>query len=702
MNIENNVLKNINDLIFNFQNNLFDKAIQNINFLLLNNTINEQILQIASYIYFNLNDFNNALIFTNKCIELYKNITNLMNKMNILRKIYLESGDITIKKEIKKTYIEIIHLKKNNLINNFCNFEKNDLYDILNEIDYDILIIGAGLSGSVLAERFSKLLNKKVLIIEKRDHIGGNCYDFINELGILESKYGAHLFHTNFENVWNYISKFDEWIFWEHKVLGKVDNKLIPIPVNINSINSLFNINIKNENEMNEWLNNVQIKYDEIKNSEEMCKSRVGEELYNKLFKYYTKKQWDKYPNELDKSVLERIPVRNNFDDRYFTDKYQYLPKNGYTKVFEKMLLNKNITILLNVDYEIIKEKLDLKNKLMFFTGRIDQYFNYKNLPKLEYRSINFERKNISNIEYFQENSVINYPENNVNYTRIVEYKHFLNQKNFRNINGTTIVYETTSDIGEPYYPVPNDKNKRIYDEYRKLLEEEEKKGVYFVGRLANYKYFNMDQAILNSLELFEKLCKVKYEIVVARYNENLDWLKDYLFITKIYNKGNDEINNSYKIKNVGRESHTYLYHIIQNYDNLADITFFTQGKFDDHTNLNIPYYLDCNGFKCGPISNYLNIDKEGIMIHHGKWKDELDTGKIRKAKLNFIDWWNKYINKPLNNFNYVPGAIFSVKKENILKHSKEYYIELIEQIDDHVNPEEGHYFERCWKYMFI
>jgi len=360
------------------------------------------------------------------------------------------------------------------------------------------LIVGAGLSGVVIAERIANILNEKVVIIEKRDHIGGNCYDYIHEeTGILMNKYGAHLFHTNKEKVWEYINKFDKWTRWEHKVLTYVDDKFVSIPVNITTINQLCQENLKDENDVKEWLERTQVKYDSITNSEEMAKSRIGEILYDKLIRDYTYKQWNKYPKELDKSVLERIPIRNNFDTRYFNDKYQALPHKGYTHFFERLLDNRNIEVLLNTDYfEYIKDK---SFDMIIFTGPIDNYFNNE-LDKLEYRSIDFNIEIIKNMNYYQPNSVVNYPNNDVKYTRIVEYKHFLNQKS----KDTIIVKEITNDQGEPYYPVPNKKNLDLYREYKKLTEEEEKKNVYFIGRLANYKYFNMDEAIENSLKFFE------------------------------------------------------------------------------------------------------------------------------------------------------------------------------------------------------
>lgn len=361
-----------------------------------------------------------------------------------------------------------------------------------------ILVVGCGLSGVVLAERFANLLNKKVVIIDKREHIGGNCYDYIDkDTGILMNKYGAHLFHTNNEEVWNYINRFDKWVRWEHKVLAFVDNKFVSIPVNITTINELCNQNLKTEEDMNKWLSENQVKYESIINSEEMAKSRIGEILYDKMIKDYTFKQWDKYPNELDKSVLERIPVRNNFDTRYFSDKYQALPHKGYTHFFERILDNPNIEVKLNTDYFDLISKNEFE--MIIFTGPIDSYF--PGLDKLEYRSIDFDIKVIKNMNYYQPGSVVNYPSLEYPYTRIVEYKHFLNQKS----SDTVIVTEKTQNNGEPYYPVPTKKNLELYERYKNLAIEEGKNNVYFIGRLANYKYFNMDEAIFNAIKFFNE-----------------------------------------------------------------------------------------------------------------------------------------------------------------------------------------------------
>lgn len=374
---------------------------------------------------------------------------------------------------------------------------------------YDILVIGAGISGAVLAERYASL-GKKVLIIEKRGHIAGNCFDYIDDNGILVSKYGAHLFHTNDEQVWEYVNFFSDWYDWEHKVIARVDGKTVPIPVNITTVNTLFDQQITTEAEMAEWLENNRIDFEKPANGEEAVLNRVGPELYDKMFKHYTKKQWDKYPAELDASVLERIPVRQNYDDRYFSDTYQALPKGGYTQLFEKILSHPNIEVMLNTDFFDIKEQLEGYEKL-FYTGPVDRYFEFKHslIEKLEYRSINFVSET-HDLEFFQENSVVNYPGTEVDFTRIIEYKHFGNQQSPK----TTVVKEFTVDEGEPYYPVPNPRNQEIYAMYK--AEAEKLADVFFVGRLANYKYFNMDQAFKNALELFESLEKTEVPLISA------------------------------------------------------------------------------------------------------------------------------------------------------------------------------------------
>jgi UDP-galactopyranose mutase len=364
-----------------------------------------------------------------------------------------------------------------------------------------ILIVGCGLSGAVIAEQYATRTGQKVLIIDKREHIGGNVYDSLDtETGIRVSKYGAHLFHTNDDGVWNYVNKYSKWTRWDHQVLGQVDGKLINIPVNINTVNALCAENIRTSSEMDQWLSENQEQYTikNIENSEQMAKSRVGSLLYDKIFKHYTYKQWAKYPEELDASVLARIPIRNDFDNRYFSDRYQALPTDGYTNLIENIIKHEQITVKLGIDFGNMTDEEKNQYETIIYTGPIDAYFENLGLEKLEYRSINFVTETHKNTRFYQPGSVVNYPESVVPYTRIVEYKHFLNQTS----SDTIIVKEYTTDVGEPYYPIPNKRNMDLYEKYKELTQDQSK--VHFIGRLANYKYFNMDAAIRNALDYFE------------------------------------------------------------------------------------------------------------------------------------------------------------------------------------------------------
>jgi UDP-galactopyranose mutase len=354
-----------------------------------------------------------------------------------------------------------------------------------------ILIVGAGISGATIGRVLAEH-GHSITIIEKRDHIAGNCYDFVNEAGILMNKYGPHLFHTNSERVREFVERFSEWIPWKHKVQGTLDGKFFPIPVNIDTVNTLCGSNIISESEMKEWLTANTVPCTEPKNSEDVALSRVGPDLYEKIFKAYTFKQWDKYPAELDPSVLARIPVRENWDPYYFSDKWQVLPAKGYTAMVASMLDHSGITVELSKDFvHSMKPEYDY----VFYTGPIDAYFASAGYEKLEYRSIRFEEETLQ-IDQFQPLGQINHPSCDVPFTRIIEYKHFLHQ----DVPGrTTIVKEYTSAEGDPYYPVPTERNHALYKKYQDLALKE--KGVFFVGRLANYKYYNMDAAILAALE---------------------------------------------------------------------------------------------------------------------------------------------------------------------------------------------------------
>ncbi|KAG7342607.1 UDP-galactopyranose mutase [Nitzschia inconspicua] len=365
---------------------------------------------------------------------------------------------------------------------------------------HDICVVGAGLSGAVIAERYATQLNQKVLIVEKRGHIGGNCYDFLDpQANVRISKYGAHLFHTKHERVWEYVQQFSEWTPYEHKVIGLVNNTHVPIPVNIDTVNTLFGLQLTNSQQMDQWLAKEQVKYDhEPSNAEEVALSRVGPRLYDLIFKPYTKKQWDRDPKELGPEVTARIPVRNDFDGRYFSDPYQALPKRGYTAIFERMFHHPNIQVYTNVDYFDVRSQLDCGRT--YYTGPIDTYFADLGWEKLQYRSLTFERQFYKNKDFFQPAFVVNHPYESADFTRIVEYKHLPDQPKSPH---TVIFVERSSDVGEPYYPIPNQRNKDLFRKYQDMANKEPK--VTFVGRLANYKYFNMDDAILNALELFDQ-----------------------------------------------------------------------------------------------------------------------------------------------------------------------------------------------------
>jgi UDP-galactopyranose mutase len=363
---------------------------------------------------------------------------------------------------------------------------------------YDYLIVGAGFAGSVMAERLASQLNKKILIVEKRNHIAGNAYDEIDDYGILVHRYGPHIFHTNSKEVFDYLSQFTEWIKYEHKVLAKIGNELYPIPINRFTINKLYNLNLKTDEEVLNYFENVKEKRFPILNSEDLIVNQVGYDLFEKFFKNYTKKQWNLEPKELSPLVCGRIPIRTNDDCRYFNDKYQFMPKDGYTKVFEKMLNHKNIEVILNTDYKTIINSA--KFDKIIYTGPIDYYFDYM-FGKLLYRSIRFEFKNLKQ-NIFQETAQVNYVDNSVDYTRVIEHKLLNQQKS----DSTTISFEYPQQNGEPYYPTPTEENRNQYLLYKK--ESKNLNNIIFCGRLAEYQYYNMDQVVANTLKIIKNLEK--------------------------------------------------------------------------------------------------------------------------------------------------------------------------------------------------
>lgn len=361
---------------------------------------------------------------------------------------------------------------------------------------YDYLIVGAGFAGSVMAERLASQLNKKVLVVEKRNHIAGNAYDEYDENGILVHKYGPHIFHTNSKEVFDYLSQFTEWRFYEHKVLAALDGELYPIPINRLTINKLYKKNFSTDNEVFNFYQSIREKRFPILNSEDVIVNQVGYDLFEKFFRHYTKKQWDLEPNQLSPSVCGRIPIRTNDDCRYFTDKYQYMPKDGYTKMFEKMLNQKNIEVLLNTDYKKIIN--DIEFNKMIYTGPIDYFFDYA-YGKLPYRSIKFEWENYKQ-EFFQEVAQVNYVDQFTEYTRVIEHKRL----SYSNSKITIISQERSQKDGEEFYPIPTEENRKLYYKYKD--ETKKLKNVIFCGRLAEYQYYNMDQIVANSLNVFNNL----------------------------------------------------------------------------------------------------------------------------------------------------------------------------------------------------
>lgn len=365
---------------------------------------------------------------------------------------------------------------------------------------FDYLIVGAGFAGSVLAERLASQANKKVLIIDQRDHIGGNAYDYFNKDGILIHKYGPHIFHTNSKKVFEYLSQFTPWRQYEHRVLASVDGQLVPIPINLNTINKLYGLNL-NSTEVEAFFESKAEKRDRIATSEDVVVSKVGKELYEKFFRNYTRKQWDLDPSELDASVTARVPTRTNRDDRYFTDTYQAMPLYGYTRMFQKMLSHPNIKIMLNTDYREISDVIPYKE--MIYSGPIDSFFNYC-YGRLPYRSLEFKFETLD-MNVFQPTGTVNYP-NEQPYTRITEFKYLTGQKHDK----TSIVYEIPKAEGDPYYPIPRPENAEIYKKYQRLAAA--MTNTYFTGRLATYKYYNMDQVVAQSLTLYEKITQLQPE----------------------------------------------------------------------------------------------------------------------------------------------------------------------------------------------
>ncbi len=374
---------------------------------------------------------------------------------------------------------------------------------------FDYLIVGAGFAGSVLAEQLASQLDKKVLLVERRNHIGGNAYDHYDDHGILVHKYGPHIFHTNSAKVFTYLSRFTDWRRYEHRVRASVDGQLVPMPINLDTINQLYGLSLTSF-EVEAFFKSVAEPCDVIRTSEDVVVNKVGRELYDKFFRNYTRKQWGLDPSELDASVTARVPTRTNRDDRYFTDTYQAMPRLGYTRMFERMLAHPNIKIMLNTDYHEVVNVVPFHK--MIYTGPIDEYFNYK-YGKLPYRSLEFRFEN-HNTPVFQSAPVVNYP-NEHQYTRSTEFKYLTGQEHPK----TTIVYEYPRADGDPYYPIPRPENAQIYKKYQVLAEATP--DVHFVGRLATYQYYNMDQVVAQALTVFSRIADASRPLEIRLEQSN-------------------------------------------------------------------------------------------------------------------------------------------------------------------------------------
>jgi UDP-galactopyranose mutase len=369
---------------------------------------------------------------------------------------------------------------------------------------FDYLIIGAGFAGCVLAERLAAGLDKRVLVVDKRSHIGGNAYDCYDDHGILIHKYGPHIFHTNSREVFTYLSRFTEWHPYQHRVRAWVDGRLVPIPINLDTINALYGTKFDSF-QLADFYRSVAEPRAELRTSEDVILNQVGRELYEKFFRNYTRKQWGLDPSELDAAVTARVPTRTNRDDRYFTDAYQAMPLKGFTRMFERILDHPNIKVLLNTDYHEIEGSI-LYDEVIC-TGPIDEYFDYR-FGRLSYRSLQFQWET-TDAERIQPVAVVNYPNDNL-YTRVTEFKHLTGQQHPK----TTRVYEYPQAEGDPYYPIPRAENAELYKRYHELAAATP--GVQFVGRLGTYKYYNMDQVVAQALTLFARIAGVRRAECIA------------------------------------------------------------------------------------------------------------------------------------------------------------------------------------------
>ena len=359
---------------------------------------------------------------------------------------------------------------------------------------YDWLVVGAGFAGAVLAERLASERGDRVLVIDKRDHVAGNAYDHLDDAGVLVHRYGPHIFHTNSQAVHDYLSRFTAWRRYEHRVLGRVNGQLVPIPINLDTVNRLYGLSLSSE-ELEAWFAARAETVPQVRTSEDVIVSRIGRELYEMFFQFYTRKQWGLDPSELDRSVTARVPVRTNRDDRYFTDGLQTMPRDGYTRMFERMLGHPGIKLMLGTSFDALKPSVSYRR--MIWTGPVDEFFGYR-YGKLPYRSLRFRHETLKQPR-FQSVGTVNYPQDE-DYTRVSEYKHMTGQEH----PWTSITYEYPAAEGDPYYPIPRPENQALYKQYEAAADA--CRDTWFVGRLATYRYLNMDQVVAQALATFRRI----------------------------------------------------------------------------------------------------------------------------------------------------------------------------------------------------
>ncbi|MEA2397414.1 MAG: UDP-galactopyranose mutase [Thermoleophilaceae bacterium] len=365
---------------------------------------------------------------------------------------------------------------------------------------YDLLVVGAGYAGSVIAERYASLCEARVLVVDRRDHIAGNAYDYVDDHGVLVHRYGPHIFHTNAKHIVEYLSRFTEWRPYEHRVVAKVDEQLLPMPINRDTVNRLYGLDLRTEDDVEAFYAERREPIEYVRTSEDAVVAKVGRDLYEKFFRGYTRKQWERDPSELHASVCARIPIRTNTDDRYFTDWHQAMPVDGYTAMFERILDHPLIDVSVDTDFDDVRDEVDYRH--LVYTGPIDKFFDYR-FGALPYRSLEFDLRTEQTPDgaLVQPAGSINFPTEAVPYTRTTEFRHLTGQSPH---GSSTIAYEYPRSEGDPYYPIPRDDTRELYRKYETLGEELPE--VTFVGRLARYQYLNMDQVVGQALSTFDRM----------------------------------------------------------------------------------------------------------------------------------------------------------------------------------------------------